>query len=108
MQTSPIVKVTIEQGDGSAVEYVVQTDNRDRVRHDLVTAQRGWPGAADAPNLWLSVMAWSALKRSGEMPDAQLDTFLERCLDVTPVDADGNRLTRAQIEGAADEVTPTK
>lgn len=108
MNTSPIVKVTLEQADGSAVEYVVQTDNRDRVKFDLISNSRGWPSAQTAPTLWITVLAWNALRRSDVDLDMHVDKFIDKCIDVHAVNENGDRLTRAQLEAQSAEATPTK
>lgn len=87
--TFPRVKVAVEQGDDIA-EYVVQTDNRDAVRFDLLRARRNWPTGSDAPILFLTVVAYLALKRSGAQVPDDLDAALDLIVSVEPVDADGN------------------
>lgn len=94
----PRVRVVLEAGDGQLVQVDVQTDNRDAVRFDVMRSRKNWPGGDTAPMLWMTVQAWSALKRSN---DAQLaatfadqlkdvDKFFDACVDVVPIDADGN------------------
>lgn len=89
---SPRVKVVMENDAGEWVEYIVQTDNRDAVRFDVMRARRHWPDAQEGPMLWMTVMAWSALKRSGEIGGAwgEPDKFFDACVEIVPVDEHGN------------------
>lgn len=91
----PILRVVVEGPAGDLVEYTVQTDNRDAVRFDVLRAQRNWPGGDSAPMLWLTVQAWSALRRAkvGPVSELKVEAFLEACVDVEAVDEQGNPVT---------------
>lgn len=105
--SKPILKCLLEQPDdpdAPLTEITVQTDNRDAVRFDVMRARMNWPGGDVAPMLWMTVQAWSALKRSKATPWSTLkvDQFFDCCVDLTPVDADGNTITNPdQIGGLA-------
>lgn len=87
---SPQVIVQLEQpGSDDLIEYTVQTDNRDVVQFDVLRARKSWPAAKDAPALWLTVLAWHALKRTGAITD-DADAFIGRCVQVQPVNEDPN------------------
>jgi len=63
-------------------ERVVQATNADLVRFDLTRAKTKWPSPTDAPFLWLTFIAWSALRRTSAIPqtltyEAFADTTLE-------------------------------
>lgn len=60
---TPLVVVTLEHDD-ELVEVEVQTDNRDMIAWDMHRNRVGWPSTQDAPVLWLTFIAWHALKRS--------------------------------------------
>ena len=61
--STPRLRVVL--GDGTDRE--VQCTNADMVRFDLTRAKQRWPGAQDAPFLWLTFVAWAALRRTGEI-----------------------------------------
>lgn len=96
--SKPKLRLVLEDSAGDLVQVDVQTDNRDAVRFDVLRARKNWPGGDTAPMLWLAVQAWSAIKRSKLEPWASMnvDKFVEEaCVDLLPLDADGN-----PIEGA--------
>lgn len=78
---SPRVNVHLEDG----TEFTVQTDNRDAVQWDVIRARKDWPAGKDAPMLWLTVMAWHALKRTGQTT-LNLEQFIASCVQVTSAD----------------------
>lgn len=98
--SKPRVRVIMEQGE-DLVQIDVQTDNRDAVRFDLLRAVKHWPGADTAPMLWMTVQAWSALKRSKVEPwgSLKVDDFMDQCVDVVPIDQDGAVITNADEIG---------
>lgn len=103
---APIVAVLVEnEGDGYT-EYTVQTGNQDFVRWDLERHKNSWPDRADAPMLWLTVMAWAALRRSKEIA-MPVTEFLDRCAQVKAVQRDGTDLTADSIESES-LVDPTQ
>lgn len=83
--TAPRVRVVIEDAAGELTETLVQTDNRDAIRFDLIRSRKGWPGMQEAPMLWMTVLAWNAIKRSGGTTD-DVETFLDKVVQITPVD----------------------
>lgn len=93
----PRLRVVLEQtGTDELVQVDVQTDNRDAIRFDLLASRKGWPGADAAPLLWMTVQAWSALKRSKAEPWASMkvEDFMETaCLDVEAIDEHGQPIT---------------
>lgn len=94
----PILKVVLENEDGTATEYTVKTDNRDAVRFDMTRARMHWPDGQSAPVLWMTFQAWSALKRSGQPVPVKVEDFLDRCIQCLPITEDGDEL------GPGDEV----
>lgn len=88
----PRVRVRIERpGSDDIVEVIVQTDNRDAVRFDLLRARKSFPGMSDAPLLWATVLAWSAVMRSDRslLPE-DVEKALDVIVEVQPVDEDGD------------------
>jgi hypothetical protein len=51
--------------DGADEPVTVSIDNRDRIAFEKVQTKRGWPKAADAQNLAMTFVCWSAAKRAG-------------------------------------------
>lgn len=80
---SPHLQVVM--ADGSTFD--VQTLNPDLVRYDLTRAKHGWPDGTKAPFLWLTFIAWAALRREGGIPnDMTWEAFNgEHCVAVTNV-----------------------
>lgn len=86
---APRCRVLVEQEDGQLAEFTVQTDNRDAIRYDLLRERKGWPGMKDAPMLWMSVLCWHAIKRSGGTSD-DVEKYLDRIVEVQPITEDGD------------------
>lgn len=74
---TPVLAVILDQPDADPI--TVATDNRDMVRWDLTRGPRKWPTQTEAPMLWLTFLAWAALKRTGQTAD-EFDVFNDRCL----------------------------
>jgi len=88
--TIPRIEVTL--ADGST--YEVQAMNPDLIRWDRQAAKAGWPPATTAPFLWMTYIAWSASKRSGDIaPDVTWERF-------------GDELC-IQVRNLTDELEPT-
>ncbi|MDF2826867.1 MAG: hypothetical protein K0R01_150 [Mycobacterium sp.] len=110
---SQIIRVALEQpGTDDLIEYTVKTDNRDMVRRELISARKGWPDASAAPILAVSLIAYSALLRSDEIPTNEpVERFLDRCVSARFVNEDGSPVTREQIEageGVGIEADPSQ
>jgi hypothetical protein len=63
---TPRVTVTLDDGR----ELTTQVRNADYLRWDRTAAKHGWPAMAKAPFMWLTFVAWSALRRDGAIPDS--------------------------------------
>jgi hypothetical protein len=95
--TSPRLRVVL--GDDNVLN--VQCTNADLVRFDMTRARHKWPTATDAPFLWLTFIAWAALKRTKGIPDSvTYEAFSESTQDITNLTDDG--------EGSPDAVDPTQ
>lgn len=103
---TPRLAVTVLEGDDE-VEYTVQTDNRDAVRFDMLRGRKGFPGMDEAPILWMSVLAWSALNRAGKIGADVEKAIAEQFLAVVPVDADDNEIA-GDIAAQSPTVDPTQ
>lgn len=99
--SQPRLQVRLENADGTVTEYDVQTDNRDAVRFDLTRVRLGWPDGQSAPVLWMTFQAWSALKRSG-VEVGKVTEFMDRCLSVQPLNADGEDLEDGEDHPSVD------
>lgn len=97
---TPRVAVIVDN-EGELLEYLVQTDNRDAIAWDMHRNRQKWPAGPDAPVLWMTFLAWSAMRRDPESPAAGLsfDDFTERVLSVAAPDGDDPE--------AAEPVDPT-
>ena len=82
-----VPRLEVMLDDGRTLE--VQALNPDLLRYDRTAAKHGWPKIEAAPFLWLTFLAWSALRRTGEIPEAMGWTEFadERCLQVRNLDA---------------------
>jgi hypothetical protein len=102
---APIVRVTLEDGDNLS-EYVVQTDNRDNVAWDMTRGRKKWPQFNEAPFLWLTFLAWSAMRRGGDT-SLSVDDFLERCVSAQAVKQDGTAVSAEDAAAEDISVDPT-
>lgn len=96
---TPIVSVVLEQND-ELVEFTVQTDNRDAVAWDMHRNRVNWPAGTDAPMLWMTYLAWSAMRRDGSTPAAGL-TF-EQFNDST------RSISSAKLADESEPMDPTQ
>lgn len=93
MADSPRLKsprLSVVLSDGAVLD--VQTLNPDLIRYDVTRAKHGWPDGPSAPFLWLTFIAWAALRREHTIPDdVTWESFRdERCLSVESVDDDAD------------------
>jgi hypothetical protein len=84
--TAPRLRVSLD--DGTTLE--VQTLNPDLIRFDLTRVKHGWPDAQKAPFVWLTFLAWAALRREHQLADdVTWEQFSnERCVNVQTLDDD--------------------
>ena len=102
--TAPRVVVVVDQGE-QLVEFTTQTDNRDAVRWDMTRGRKNWPAGHEAPVLWLTFIAWSALSRAGDF-EGDFAKFNDVALSVTAVDREGAPL--GSLDPEAMTVGPTQ
>lgn len=103
---TPRFRIVALDGTGKETELEeVQATQADVVRYDMLRRKYSWPDIKEAPVLWGTVVAWSALVRIGFDISAQFDEALPRILDVTMLNRDGE-----PVEGDADDVgvNPTR
>lgn len=102
---TPRVRVYVETDGDDFLEIDVQTDNRDAVQWDFVRSRNRWPDAREAPLLWMTFLAWNAIRRTGGPSGDGFEKWNERVVAVEPIDADGNPLTTGE---AGADVDPTR
>jgi hypothetical protein len=86
--------LTVRMEDGTS--YDVQADNRDLLRWDETATRKGWPDPAKGPFLWMTFLAWAALKRTKEY-GGTWEEFRAVVIDVDTPD-EGERLDPTQTE----------
>jgi len=96
--TAPLVRVTLAHGE----VYDVQTANPDLVRFDMTRGRMHWADAREIPFLWMTFVAWSAMKREHLIPDDMTwETFSEsECLGIEPLNVEPTQV------GPADPTQP--
>lgn len=73
--------------DGAESPVEVVADNREYVAWDMVAPQRKWPKKTDAEMLWVTYLAWHALKRQNRY-DKDFDAFrVHDCVSVELVES---------------------
>lgn len=66
----------------------IEPSNPDMVRFDMTATKHRWPNGQEAPFLWLTFLAWSAMKRAGLYTDTW-EAFSESdCLNIDNLDED--------------------
>lgn len=107
IQGTPRVRVLLELPDSDQLaEVTVQPDNRDMVRWDRARAAKKWPEQKEAPVLWITFLAWAAIKRLGhDVHTGDYDSFEGRCVEVLAVDENGEPLNPNKQD---DELDPTQ
>jgi len=96
---TPHVRITY--ADGRSV--TVKTDNPDMVFYDIERAKRKWPAGQDAPMLWINYLAYSKLRRTGEIDKAL--TFEDWLLTTSALE---NMSEDGEPDGAVVTVGPTQ
>ena len=86
--------LTVQLADGA--EHQVKAINPDLVRWDRTRVLKKWPKHDDAPFLWMTFVAWAAMKRLGLVgADCGFDEFNdELCVSVTSDQVDSVDPTR--------------
>lgn len=104
--TAPRLVVVVEQGD-QLVEFTTQTDNRDHVRWDMTRGRKNWPTGQDAPMLWMTFLAWSALVRAGDF-EGDFAKFNDVTVSISAVAVDGTPLDATDPTDPSLTVGPTQ
>ena len=90
--THPVLytpRLEVVMDDGRVLE--VQALNPDLLRYDRTAAKHGWPAATAAPFLWLTFLAWAALRRRGDIDESMTweqfsDTHAHQVRNLTEAD----------------------
>lgn len=80
-------------------EATVQTENPDMVFFDIERAKRKWPTFQDAPMLWVNYLAYSKLKRDGEVNGQTFDAWLMTTQAIKNLNADDEESQRLAAVG---------
>lgn len=81
MTRLPTPRLTVVLSDDR--ELTVQALNVDMLKWDRTRAARKWPDGREAPFVWMTFLAWHALRREGQIPEGTtLDDFETMCLSV--------------------------
>lgn len=94
---APRLRVVLQDG----TEHEVQADNRDLLQWDRTRAKHRWPSGQEAPFVWLTFLAWHALRREG-LTALSLTEFEEAALEVGPAEDEEG------AEDGAEDVDPTQ
>ena len=86
---NPLLRVVMDDG----AVHEVQALNPDLVAWDKTRARHHWPKTEDAPMLWLTFVAFCALRREELIPQMSYDDFERRAWEVGTVDGDGGAAT---------------
>jgi len=105
---APKLRVTVEAAGGAgANEYDVQSDNRDVIRWERAAHKHGWPALRDAPVLWMTHLAYTALSRSGVDVGGGFEAFEGRVIAIETLDADGQPADPADPDALGAGADPT-
>jgi hypothetical protein len=98
---TPHIRVTY--ADGRRVS--VKTDNPDMVFYDIERAKRKWPAGQDAPMLWVNYLAFSKLRRTGELEKGlSFEDWLLTTSVIENLDDDGELAQELATVGPTQEV----
>lgn len=82
-------RVLVIYGDGEVTD--VQTEHPDLALYDLERTRNKWPTIQDGPIWWLSYVAFSALRRKGQLrePKQRFEDWLLTTTGVKSLDENG-------------------
>lgn len=81
------LKVTLSNAEGAENELSLSATVADLARYDIIRAKLGWPGRAEADFLFMVVVAYACLVRTGQIsanvvsPEKFIDTVVSVELD---------------------------
>jgi len=91
-------RLTVTLADGRTL--TVQAMNPDMILWDRTAAKHGWPSMAKAPFLWMTFLAWSALRRTGQLAEVTWETFSDTlCIQVRSEDRPNGAAAPADLLG---------
>ena len=76
--------ITVHLADGT--EHLAKPSIGDMAKYDILRVRKGWPKRDDAEVLFITVLAWIALRRVGAYK-GQVDDFIDQ-LDSLETDED--------------------
>lgn len=83
----------------------VQTLNPDLILWDMTSARHKWPPVKDAPFMWMTFLAWAALRREARIPtDLTWEVWRETTLNITNLAEDDDEQAVDPTQQAAEPV----
>lgn len=78
-----LVNITLINGDKETEYRDLRLIMSDMGRWDILRSRKQWPKQEEAPALWMQVVSYFALIRTGEIPtETDIDTFLSTVISV--------------------------
>lgn len=71
--------ITVHLDDGT--EHVAKPSIGDMAKYDILRVRKGWPKRDDAEVLFITVLAWIALRRTGSYK-GQVDDFIDQLVSL--------------------------
>jgi hypothetical protein len=72
--------------DGADEPVTVRVTNRERIHYEKTAARHKWPAPAEAQNLAMTFVCWSAAKRAG-LTQSTYEQFEEALIDYDVIEA---------------------
>jgi hypothetical protein len=103
---TPTAKVRLS--DGRILEARIV--NSDYLRWDRTAAKHGWPTGTAAPFLWMTFLAWSALRREGQIAEGvtweEFSDRLAEQVELEQGEAEGSQNGIAAVDPTHEPVAP--
>ena len=102
---TPLARVRLT--DGRVLE--ARVINPDYLRWDRTRAKHGWPQATEAPYVYMTFLAWSALRREGELAETVTwEEFSDRLCEQVELEREGAELNGTSgVDPTLEVVGPT-
>lgn len=82
-----LINITLTDGTKETEYNGVRWIMSDMGRWDIVRSRKQWPSQDEAPTLWMQVVTYYALVRTGQIPtETVLDSFLDTIVSIEPVE----------------------
>lgn len=88
MQKKISFKVTTEE-NGTETERTIHAGFADLARYDIIRNRLGFPGQEEAPILFMGLLAFCNLVRTGQIPaNTKVETFLDSIASVEELESE--------------------